>query len=666
MNWSLPGKVIIVADTRLASAWIELKKFNKKDYVLVTDASTADEMSNAGKLNFYGLIIFVELDWSEDQTNLKGYDFAYDLLKSRSDIKPFHLRFISFLEPKDILDRSNHNNSLFAAKAPPILITSQLTLNDVLPIRRGERIPVSSQKFAFLLYYMTSSSGILDRLIHDVDRLLGLETIPAKRLELLYTELSRNRLALDTDTIGEIGRARSVSILEQRQMLPAIRRRIAGLQQRKERKDKFVVAKNGLLVEDEVETGKRLQKDLAGYFDQLDLVHSGTEALEVLKKNDADYTVLLVDMELQIGRVDDSIQGIDLIEYTRENYPWICIRPLTGLSRYGLHQLLGEEYYHRVLAKKQLADGQITINFYEYAKALQQEVEDRKVARDFDGPRTSRYWSTTSYYLGLMKIANPDKRSDLWKRVMLKANEFLNRRLDGGDKENKLSGEMGRPSRKASFDAEGIQHLELLLTHRLVLLSYAQDHKGKPILYAEDGGVGEDEYRLLPGFSKALIKDMRQFFSKLGISYNAYGDVGPLYRFTVNDSKTIFFDEEADFLSRRKNRAEFRLDDPVDLGAVTKVLGVLVPELREAYEGNKPFTKEGIKELAEKINKDVETGKEAVVDYSSLNVALKKAHLNYIEEEFERLPELYKLFLESIVDVTGSKLLEDLYPGLYK
>jgi len=147
------------------SSFIVKEGISKKDKIICTAREFNEFIQSPFSIK--NVIILAELDWDRPLSTFHGYEIAKELFHCSNREIPFNLLFVSTLSRNLLYDLIRDKNRIFVQKFHHRQINDDFDLNH---IKIGN---ISRNKFNYLKNYCLLESGILDRLEHDVRRMLG-------------------------------------------------------------------------------------------------------------------------------------------------------------------------------------------------------------------------------------------------------------------------------------------------------------------------------------------------------------------------------------------------------------------------------------------------------------------------------------------------------------
>lgn len=508
------------------------------------------------------IFILVELDW---ENNLfYGYDVAYKIMvKWQNDQNPPNIQFLSFLSQENLYDL-NKNVYKFYSKS---FFHYQLPLNNEL-----RTYPYSPAKFKYLKKYALTESGILDTIKHDLEKVISdSKSDFSSELENYIVRLKNITSILGSD-LNDIINAKNHNPVESlNKIFTLIVQRLKTLN---ELKDNPLIKYEGIkekiiLVEDDINFGNQIQNRLNEYFD-VDYYRNGFEAREAIELNGINYQALITDLELlnTNGKTDQEIQGIEVFEFTKDKFPHIVRRIVSGLPRKGISELV-EIDINDILYKSLISYYGFNDGFDDWVKKLKSDIKLHKRLKHMKGPNNT-FWKDVEY-----KIKNGKKRAsgsgfkrlyynfkiedevafqEMWKRIYDKTINIL-KQEDSEKVSTTFIKTTSSQNLRSKKDKEStIELLERILTHRLLWISYYDNNS--TVIY-KDVHNFENSFYHKPFWDGELNIKPTDLFTWLGFSTKA---VNPKNKDDVNyetEFISIFFQYNSLFEEEEKFRVKY-------------------------------------------------------------------------------------------------------------
>lgn len=494
------------------------------------------------------IVILVELDWGNPISQFHGYQAAKELMNSSNRLSNFNLLFISTLKRETIFQVFKGKNRIFTQKFKHELLTNDFDLNKVVIPR------ISAKKFDYLKNYCLLESGVLDRLEHDIRNLLS--NINEAKLQKAIEEIQANKNILTPEIISFTENLATVTDFERREkLLGDIHHSLQVLQNQMNNPGECSGKKSHakvMLIEDDSATLSKLQEQLGQYFHNIMPFQKGSSAFSELEQNARQYDVVITDMELLDGNFDDEKQGIDILELCENEYPFIVTRVITALPKNALKRLIGKGI-GEIVFKSGTGDTVIPPfeNLVEFVRQIDKEVQKRRQLRKMQGPEISWWGKYLTKELYITKIEEPEKHNAIWQNAANQANLFIKGELDALKNVEKISIEFKQVKETGSNPESGWEIIELLLTHRLIVLWFSAKHSWDEFYYS---GTSYEAYVNLQGFQPGLeTKSSKAYFNTfLGLSAEGASDKRDVTKKCKILPKNLFI-EEIEWLSEIKS-----------------------------------------------------------------------------------------------------------------
>ncbi len=478
----------------------------------------------ATPFSFENIIVFVELDWGKPISNFQGYEVAEALMLVANPQLRFNLLFVSTFSREMLYiickhNRSQYKNRLFTKKFEHIQLFTNVKL---------EKLPVpkySNKKFDYLKNYCLREAGILDRLLHDVRNIKN--NIDGKKLNELLADISANPTIFKDEVICIVERLKQTSEdLERKILLDNIVTLMEALQNETDVSDmkarKQSTAKV-LLIEDDDAMREKLTGQLKRYFKNITSYGVGSVAYAVLEKNGKDFDVVITDMELLNGHFDDVIQGVDILELCRTQYPHIVTRVVTALPRNALTKILNFDI-GKIIFKNSSSDKLIPPleNLLDFAEKIDFEVNKNNELRCLQGPRLSWWGKYLTQQLYITKRDDKAEYEQIWIKVKHKVDAFVSGNFDDVNESEKVCISFPKNQTIIKKPDSGWLFIEQLLSHRLIALWFSNQKSQGEFRYSIDSNsdLYEGSYVNQPGFQTGLSsKEYKTYFNTiLGLS----------------------------------------------------------------------------------------------------------------------------------------------------
>jgi hypothetical protein len=524
-----------------------------------------DEIRNISPL-YEAVIILVELGWEGHQLQeFYGYRVLLQLMEKDIIKPPIDIFFISMLDRTTIDSLTKDEKHICVKVFPHIKINN----SDSIIIPTEPNFPL--KKYEFLKKYVLTESGILDIILHDVNRLLGISdnTIIEETKELIERLLKlQNILGGENVSTFETFKKTKQTIESTKKFLNTlsslIRKRINDLSPNAKIKPSNTRYKyKVLLLEDDKNTLNYIKESLDPFFEINDF-YSGKEAKEELELRGKSYHGLITDMELlDKDKFYQNIQGVQVLDYAREHHPHIAQRIISGVPRKGLLELLPEMSYKNIIHKSLIQTFGINDLVSDFVIELKTDIKKLLHLLKSPGPNNA-FWAD---YTITKKDGGRFKR--FYYRLESKNEKIFNKMWDDIDSDvNKVLAEqeikIGCKFVKTDDAKELIEKfteedkkdfLKQLLTHRLVIISR---YKNRSNFIYKNTADKSESYFHLPIWDKDLPANPKQYFYFLGFGAPHLNPQNP----TIDDGLISFtleynqlFEKEIEWL---KSHSELR------------------------------------------------------------------------------------------------------------
>ena len=331
-----------------------------------------------------------------------------------------------------------------------------------------------------------------------------------------------------------------------------------------------------LLVEDDKKFADKIKEALEVYF-EVDYYSNGKEAIDALEVGGITYQALITDLELlqKNKKIDQPIQGIEIIEKVSESYPYIVKRVVSGLPRKGISELVNIDI-NDVLYKSVIAFYGFSEGFETWVKKLKKDIKAHKDLKYMKGPNNT-FWKDIEYKIdkktGLQKPSGSGfkrfyyqlKKEDdktfeaMWDRIYSKIKNILLEKPDADKIETELiQAQRGQGYLTKENRDKSIRFLETILTHRLIWLSFFDD--GDEVIYKDTNDL-ENSFYHKPFWKTKILKEKESTlhykptsqFRYLGFSVN------PIIPRTTNETyeHTEFVKINFKYGDKRENKQLF-------------------------------------------------------------------------------------------------------------
>ncbi|MCC6460097.1 MAG: hypothetical protein IT260_06485 [Saprospiraceae bacterium] len=530
------------------------------------DDHPLDVVSSAEEWNSYRLqgvelaqiFILVELHWDNHSS---GFSFATQLFQEELLLdQTLNIQFLSYHNRDTLWEKSPQRYRPFI-KSFPLLPFPPENIKPLLFSRR---------RFRYIRNYCLSKSGQIDLLAHDLKKYLKNDDPAATLLEQL------GRVSqLGEQLVGETVFQTASDLIQQLQEAPdspsnraRVRQQLPLLiQQLEQRRDVLSPTPPGrkklpygaLIVEDDPRNLKQLEDELGPYFERVLTFTEGWSAKNALLANrqSDEYQALFVDLELLENKhYDQSVTGVDLLDYCEKYDLGIATRIITALPKRGLSELVEKPGKH-ILYKNHfdsILSGNNNLDLF--FKELEQEIKENATKRMRPGPTVGPFAETKSlrhYYFECWD----HKRNELletFREAQDIAEQFVQQMLP----DQSIPTEFARIKNFGNNTSDQ-SLLPQILTHRAIVLRLAAQN-GREINYGffdlTDSGKSGKKLRRTnlhqgfcdhQAFEKPLGNDPKAYFqTKLGFNGRWENIVGS--RLIVQIQFKNLFDPERDWL----------------------------------------------------------------------------------------------------------------------
>jgi CheY-like chemotaxis protein len=462
------------------------KNLETKEYRVI---SSSEELSGLLKEKFQvkNIVILVELEWDNPVSQFYGYGVAKELMNSPNRLTKFNLLFISTFS-REILYKINKSSSRVFVKS-----FQHKSIDQSFSFKKSQVVPISEKKFDYLRRYCLTETGILEKLEHD---LRPGKNLSGSQIEDLILQMNANADLLGLKITGVLNESNPSNFQSKRVLLyEHLVYRIKEVAKNKNLVSDAETNTSGcwkplmLLIEDDDKQRAQMEIVFKPYF-TVAPASNGDEALKYLKKNHEQISVVLCDMELlDKTYLEDDIQGIDIIEYIKENHFHIVLKVISHLPRRGLNMMLGDILKASdLLYKSMLLDGNADF-ISDLAREIQNEVDLRRTIQKLRGP-SNTLWGNFSRQGGpggklkqfYYELRNnyPIEFTQMWEEVDI----IIQGVVSGKDKIKSKFPTVEKRNEIAKMPLQNsIRHLKELLVNRLfwirVLYSGSQEESVK-------------------------------------------------------------------------------------------------------------------------------------------------------------------------------------------
>lgn len=624
---------------------------------------SADQLSKTEdhKDTLEAVIVLAELDWEgRHLQDFYGYHVAQQFLSSIKLKSYFNLLFISTLSRKTLYKIVNNKNRVFAKSFSHEMIDPDFSFNKfTLP-------HVSKRKFEYLRKYCLTESGILDKLEHDIrpgrklsnDQIEDLLQHIRANADLLGSKILKT---LDDTTISNFNLKRR----ELHEKLISRIREVNGIKKpnKKGNSDKDETWKPRLLLlDDDTEQLSKMEEFLKPYFHVVPK-SNGKGAKEYLKYKADQVSVAVCDMELvQANGLDQEVQGIDVLEYVKDNHPHIVLKVVSHLPKRALKVLLGDMLrVSDLVYKSMLLEGSPDF-ISDLVTEIQREIDLRQTFQKLRGP-SNTLWGNFSrqggpggrlkqFYYGQRN--DPDKKREfeqMWREVDEKLRSVLN-------EESKIDSRFPQVNKRNQIAEMPLQkslgYLKELLINRMFWVSKLYSgFQEENVNFSQFKNYFENGFLLFSTDDKRL----NQYGSLTGFSISK-SSIGDGHKLKFNQ----FFEEEFIRIREAKENLAFDLSNSYLIDTIYDILDTIskagsqaslkhqYPQPREFWDASDQFSL--IKSILETLK--IETPSTSLRSYPE---SREKVHEQFLElqelDEFKVYPdEIKKLIQQSLNNIS--------------
>lgn len=518
-NWN--EKRLIIADRD------SLRLFPPGDDESTVIVTSREELRHLlrSKFSFQEILIYVELDWNEEDL-FHGYAVALELLESPNRTQKFNLAFFSLSERKVIHKNNTGTLQIFTQCFPHYKPSPHTPLSSI-PIKA-----CSERKFNYLRKYSLTQSGILDRLEHDMRQV---EQLSDNQVDSLIRRLKSNADIIGPQALQYVhgcntARFKSRAGIIHKALIERIRTQQTATESEQDSRlnDRENWKPKVVLVEDKPVQLEQLKEKLEPYF-KLYCFHKGSATIEFLKTDGKIINAIICDMELLDEDTEfcQDTEGIDIIEFVEQHHPHIAIRVISGLPRRALRQLLPDMKVSSI-AFKQLLLHDSPSYIEDFVHELQKEIDKKTVLRALPGPentlwgnhprqKTGTAGRLKQYYYSL-STDHPREFHQMWEEVddFVKKVTKKEAKIDTNFPKNK------KRNRIADMPLQmGLHYLKNLLINRLFWIKTLYNgHPEYPIDFSDYRSYFSNDFLLYSSNNKRFS----QYASLCGFSINGTGD----------------------------------------------------------------------------------------------------------------------------------------------
>jgi len=541
--------------------------------------------------DFEYIFILAELNWNGNL--FEGYKIASSIVKEwKDDNKPPSIEFFSFMGRVQLFDFTKDLNKFFVKSFS----------HHILPISQDFHFTNYSQsKWKYLKKYALTEFGILNRISHSIITLLNKSDsvirneafgIISQLKELVsiigveITEFIDSELVEDKTQLLELNRL----IIKRVGDIGLSKNNIVKKSSLREKSKKRL-----LLLEDDSYYAEKITEVLDSQFEVVSF-DNGKEALYELENFSLNYSVLVSDLELLNGdgKLDQEVQGIEVVDFVRKEKPHIAWRILTGLPRKGIKELIDVEI-NNILHKNQLEYFGYDEGMDEFVLELENQANRNVYLIKMKGPETGFWGEKTNqggeggkfkrFYYDLLN-SYPTIFDSMWVDIYNTMDQVINNPMSINISTTLITPKDARGwlSRENRTLEDKVDQLKKILIHRLVFfINYLP---GDLVFYK---GNGE---KILSNFSfweGSLPSNPRAYTPVLGFEtarvkptefvFKGYGEL---------------FDKEIEFLKNCNNEFEDFFDKNEDFCYLIDLVHTYIQEDQKAV--NPHFTQSYIEQ----------------------------------------------------------------------
>lgn len=406
------------------------------------------------------LLILAELTWEQHKyTQFYGYDLARELIARK-----FQGRIVfASSQPRNALKKKHISAQLLG----PIFPHLQLPLDET-PTPVFKQPPFSPAKWDFVRNYYLKRDGIVDKLIHDVQKIENhaavekvqeiLDRVQAYAAILTPSILAQNKRAIQALNTRSL-QALYEHIRQLRELLQTYYEQIVAPEQPPVKRSHYKL----MIVEDDPVSLEHLKAGFVRYFSKVEAFTSGEAAWQALKQRPRSYAAVIADMELLDADQNwQPMQGFDLIEKA-QMYPHLVLYMLTGYSRRALTYIQGRISSGKIRFQSKGKNLELPPHV-SYAQLTASILEQICInSRYLDGPQNG-IWTNglLQFYYSIKE--SPDWKP-FWEDVVANVDQFL---ADGKNDREQIPTTLFHVGLR-DFNRD---HLRRVLIHRLIVLYY--------------------------------------------------------------------------------------------------------------------------------------------------------------------------------------------------
>jgi CheY-like chemotaxis protein len=377
-----------------------------------------DELIKNPKKDVDCFWILLELGWDHKKL-FEGYDVSLELMRLHDyDHKNLQFVFFSLHQRRGLLKIVSDEKNIF----PKAFQHYQLPIEDCNEISSK---PISNRSYKLIKQYALSKSSIIGDSIHRLENVLRMENYSEELSEVLERLKSvRSILTPETSTLLDNafrGKDKIEVLLDQLNIL----------KESIDDNDKIKpflphrILRSVIILEDNKELGGKLKDSLQSFCSDIILCNSGEECIEIIDRQASTLDLLFCDLELLTqDRYWQDVQGIDVIEYVKINYPKVYLVVLSGLPTTFVKILIPE----RSFINEHVRKGQLLKTGHILSEDLLPIVQNAREftnrnLRSLNGPNKGMFKLIRHLYFGF-KLNNDEQERSFIDENHRKAHEI--------------------------------------------------------------------------------------------------------------------------------------------------------------------------------------------------------------------------------------------------
>ena len=423
---------------------------------------------------FENIYVLAELGW-EDSEYFEGYNVLKNIMKE-GRLAEGSLSLVIC---------SNFNREELYQQATPFRPFIKMFPHQLIVGNKPKSISavrLSEPKYRYLKYVTLQEAGTIDEWLHDLRYCSVSDNKANSKLNLLLAEFLENLDILGSsndllDAIYQLDKAsknQELNFLFWQEKKTIIINELTYLKTRNLQQtaleSKLLKDFTLMLVEDDDEMRSKLTHWLQRHGAVVEGFHSGSLALERLKKSNSEreFHGLLVDLELleENSIFHDEIQGIDLLEYCRNSRSGIVLRAITAYPKNTINQFMKG---YRIIYKSEYEVSPLRDNELDIIKELKKEISEKQKNRATSGPKNGR---VKDFYLDYYnQLEESGELQKIVTSVKKNAMEFFANK----NEKVKIPASLGATMSNGREKWCSLKVFENVLTHRLIVLLQAKN-----------------------------------------------------------------------------------------------------------------------------------------------------------------------------------------------